>query len=327
MSLEDTKTLPPAWFRRAMTAPCESRFVEVAGCPIHYLRWGDPQRPGLVLVPGSGGHAHWFSHVAPLLADQFHVVAMDLAGCGDSGHRNSYSLDLIISEIMAVCADSGMLAADVPPILVGHSIGGQFIVRTAIAHGEALLGVIAVDALRYTKLAKDSASKAFDGPRPASRPPRIYPTRESAVARFRLHPDPAVPIEAAYVLDHIARHSVRAVEGGWSWKFDNALTSVVSLGLELKDALRGLRCHAAAIYGESTHLADETVVEAMTAITHGEVPVFVIPGTSHYPMIDSPFVFVAAVKGIALTWVAAVKLLLSSDPASGKCVNGGESPQ
>jgi pimeloyl-ACP methyl ester carboxylesterase len=294
----------PEWFERALKAPHDSRFVDVSGCPIHYLRWGDPSRPGLLFVPGSGGHAHWFSHVAPLFADQFHVVAMDISGCGDSGRRDSYAQELVVAEIMAVAADSGILQEDVRPTLVGHSVGGQFAVRTALAHGEQFLGVIAVDSLRYARLAKDSAVKALDGPRPAPRPARVYGDFDEAVARFRLSPGPQVPIESSYVLDHIARQSLCRVEGGWSWKHDSALASIVTLGIELKDSLTSLRCNAAAVYGEHTHLADETLLEIMEAITEGEVPVFRIPGASHYPMIDSPIAFVAAIKGVALAWFA-----------------------
>jgi len=297
--------MTPEWFQRSIASPYDTRFVEVAGCAIHYLRWGDSKKPGLLLLPGTGGHAHWFSHVAPLFADQFHVVSMDTAGCGDSGRRERYTRDLIVSEVMAVCADSGMLSADRPPILVGHSVGGQHVVRAAIAHGKSLLGVIAVDALRYAELAHDPAVRALDGTRRAARPPPVYPDYESAVARFRLSPPPEVEIHTDYVLNHIARHSVREVEGGWTWKFDIALLSDLSLGLELKDALRELRCHSAAIYGENTHLADHTLLERMTAVTNGEIPVFVIPGSTHYPMIDSPLAFVSAIKGIALTWIAA----------------------
>jgi pimeloyl-ACP methyl ester carboxylesterase len=287
-----------------LNAPRDSRFIDVSGCPIHYLRWGDPSRPGLLFVPGSGGHAHWFSHVTPLFADQFHVVAMDIGGCGDSGRRDSYTQELVVAEIMAVAADSGMLQADVRPTLVGHSVGGQFAVRTAIAHGEQLLGVIAVDALRYARLAKDSAVKALDGPRPPPSPSRIYGNFDEAVARFRLTPTPQIPIESAHVLDHIARQSLCRVDGGWTWKHDSALASIVTLGIELKDCLTSLHCNAAAVYGEHTHLADETLLEIMEAITQGEVPVFRIPGASHYPMIDSPIAFVAAIKGVALAWVA-----------------------
>jgi pimeloyl-ACP methyl ester carboxylesterase len=300
-------TVAPEWFKRSIATPYNSCFVEVAGCSIHYLRWGDANNPGLLLVPGTGGHAHWFSHVAPAFADQFHVVAMDIAGCGDSGRRDHYSHDLIVSEIIGVCADSGMFSATTPPILAGHSVGGQHVVRAAIAHGKSLLGVIAIDALRYTELAHDPAVRAFKGPRPAPRQSPIYPNYESAVARFRLTPPPAIEIQTDYVLDHIARHSLRQVEGGWTWKFDTALTSVSSLGIELKDVLKDLCCYSAAIYGEHTHLTDNTLIPRMTAVTNGEVPIFTIPGSSHYPMIDSPLAFVSAIKGIALAWIAATR--------------------
>jgi hypothetical protein len=45
----------------------------------------------------------------------------------------------------------------------------------------------------------------------------------------------------------------------------------------------------------------------MMTVTNGEVPVFTIPGSSHYPMIDSPLAFVSAIKGIALAWIAAAR--------------------
>ena len=79
----------------------------------------------------------------------------------------------------------------------------------------------------------------------------------------------------------------------------------IGLAFELRDVLKDLKCHAAAIYAEHTHLADETVADRMTELNNGEVPVFVIPGTSHFPAIDSPFAFVAAIKGVVLTWIAA----------------------
>lgn len=304
MNMESKASATPAWFDKALATAVESRFVEVAGCPIHYLRWGDSSRPGLLFVPGTGGHAHWFSHVAPLFADQFNVVAIDIGGCGDSGRREAYSLDLVIAEIMAVCADAGMMDAAVPPIIAGHSVGGQFTVRTALAHGDALLGVIAIDALRYAQLAKDPAIKAFSGPRPAPAPARLHPDRATAVARFRLQPEPLVAIETPYVMDHIAEHSVQEVEGGWTWKFDRTMMSIVSAGLDLKDRLADITCRSAAIYGEITHVADDDVIEKMSDLAHGRMPVFVIPGSGHYPMIDNPIAFVAAVKGVALAWVA-----------------------
>lgn len=297
---------PPAWFTHALATPGESRFVEVAGCAIHYLSWGDVQRPGLLIAPPGGGHARWFDHVAPLFADQFHVVAMDPSGCGDSGRRAAYSRALITAEIEGVLADSGLLAAATPPTLVGHSAGAQAAVRAALACGEQLLGVISIDGLRYARLAKDQAIKILETPgaRPQPRPAKVHATYEEAVGRFRLSPTPLMEVGNGFIVDHIARQSYRQVEGGWASKYDAAQGETITLAFELLDALKDLRCNAAAIYSEHTHLADETAPAAVAAATDGRVVSFRIPGTSHYPMIDSPFAFVAAVKGVALAWIA-----------------------
>lgn len=281
-----------------------SREVEVDGCPIHYLQWGERSDPGLVLIAPSGAHAHWFDHVAPLLAERFNVAAIDLAGCGDSGRRESYTREAISAEIMAVCGDAGMMAGPGKPVLVGHSAGAQYAMRAAIAHGADLLGVIAVDGLRYARLAKDHAVKVLEGERAPPRPPRVYPTLEEAVERFRLMPQPLVPVEAPEILGHIARHSYRESEGGWVSKYDPAHGATIDLALELVAALRGLECRAAAIFAEHTHLADETAAEVIGAASGGRTVVFTIPGTTHYPFIDSPAAYVAAILGVTLAWVA-----------------------
>ena len=106
---------------------------------------------------------------------------------------------------------------------------------------------------------------------------------------------------------HIARHSFRQVDGSWTAKFDAAQTATISLALELKDALKDLGCRSAAIYGELTHLADETAPAAIAAASHGRTTAFILPGTAHYPLIDSPLAFVAAVKAVALSWIAEFK--------------------
>lgn len=304
MNGDVTGAAPPSWFVRAIATAGESRFVEVKGCQIHYLRWGNPRRPGLLLVPASGGHAHWYAHVAPLLADQFHVVSIDIAGCGDSGRRATYSTEQIVEEIIAVCADSGMFEAAMPPVLLGHSGGAQFALRAAIAHDSKLLGVISIDGLRYTRLAKDNGVAILDGPRPTPRPAKVYASFGEAVSRFRLSPAPQVPIGHAYIVDHIARLSYRPVEGGWSLKYDPAQILALTLSLDIKDRLATLRCRAAAVYAQHTHIADETVCDALDAVTGGTVPVFVMPETSHYPPIDSPLAFVSVVKALMLSWIA-----------------------
>src|SRR5438876_691854 len=69
----------PEWFTRAVTHPRKDCEAEVAGCPIHYLRWGDSGKPGLLLVHGSGAHAHWWDFIAPYFSEHYCVAAIDLS--------------------------------------------------------------------------------------------------------------------------------------------------------------------------------------------------------------------------------------------------------
>ena len=79
----------PRWFRDALAATPRDREIEVEGTPIHYLEWGEPDRPGLVFVHGGAAHAHWWSPIAPLFLREYRVVALDLSGHGDSGRREA----------------------------------------------------------------------------------------------------------------------------------------------------------------------------------------------------------------------------------------------
>ncbi len=81
----------PQWFYRALATPFDENTIDVDGVPIHYLEWGHRDQPGLVLVHGGAAHAHWWTFLAPMFAENWPVVALDLSGHGDSGRREIYS--------------------------------------------------------------------------------------------------------------------------------------------------------------------------------------------------------------------------------------------
>ena len=240
----------PRWFEDALRAPRESREVDVDGCRIHYLSWGEPDRPGLVLVHGGGAHAEWWSFLAPLLTRGYHVVALDLSGHGDSGHRPEYSPQVWGSEILAVARHSGMSA---PPVVVGHSLGGLITIVTAAQHGEALAGAVIVDS-PVRRPAPESEKMRYAA---SFRNPKTYPDRQSALDHFRLVPDQ--PCENRFIIDHVARHSLRERPdgGGWTWKFDPQIFS--GRVPQLSEHLAAVRVRVALFRGDqSTVVPEET---------------------------------------------------------------------
>ncbi len=132
----------PDWFRRALDVPVADGRVEVDGVGVHYLAWGEPDRRGLVFVHGGGAHAHWWTHVAATFAHDFRVVAIDLSGHGDSGHREQYTPEQWADEVMAVAADGAIVGR---PVVIGHSMGGFVTMATAARHADGLSGVIICD--------------------------------------------------------------------------------------------------------------------------------------------------------------------------------------
>ena len=59
-----------------------SRFVEAAGLRWHVQEFGRPEAPVLLLLHGTGAATHSWRGLAPLLAQDFFVIAPDLPGHG-----------------------------------------------------------------------------------------------------------------------------------------------------------------------------------------------------------------------------------------------------
>src|SRR5260370_32852172 len=90
---EDDVANGPAWFSAALADAPQERVTTAEGAAISYRVWGRPDDRGIVLVHGGGAHSRWWDHIGPLLAKGWRVAALDLSGHGDSGRRDSHTLD------------------------------------------------------------------------------------------------------------------------------------------------------------------------------------------------------------------------------------------
>lgn len=279
----------PAWFEEALAAPRDHFYTSVAGARVSYWRWGPSGRPGLILVHGGGAHAHWWDHIAPWLVTKGRsVVAVDLSGHGDSDHRPGYTLEQWAEEIWAVGEHAGICG---PPTLIGHSLGGWSATVAAAAHGSDVGGLILVDARVIDPLGTDGAIP----PRREKWPPRVYPSLEEVLGRYR--PEPAQEDNLAFVVRWLARNSARPVEGGWVWKFDPSVLSQQRPG---RAALERLRCRLCLVRGQHG-LVDPGVVSAVEEVL-GDVPVVEVPAAGHHLMLDHPLSLVTALRSVLELW-------------------------
>ncbi len=281
---------PPGWFLRALDADVEDRTVEVDGCPIHYLRWGDDGRPGLVMVHGGAAHAHWWAHIAPLVGSEYTVAAIDLSGHGDSGRRDHYDLTAWCHEVMAV-ADHA--AFDGAPILVGHSMGGFVSIATAANYPDGPAGIVILDSPVVHRDPEVEAGRRGED----FRDPKTYPDVATAVARFRTVP-PQAHYEP-YIMENVATRSLRPVDGGWTWKFDPAI--FLPTRRDAADMLSEVRCRVALFrsqYGLVTPDIGEFMYEQLGRVA----PVIELPEAGHHPMLDVPLLLITGLRTLLADW-------------------------
>lgn len=289
----------PFWFDRALATPSEPGDVLVDGVNIHYETWGEPGKPGIVLVHGSNAHLEWWRFVAPFLADQFRVAALDSSGNGDSGWRERYTGKVLGDEVMAVCEAAGLGDR---PFVAGHSFGGFTVLETGHYHGTRLGGILFLD---FTVAPPEhyvewGLRAEREGVQP-KRKTRVYEDKATALGRFRYLPEQ--PVTHAAVRDYIAEKSLRPVDGGWTWKFDPGLFDYLEMGIDQRDKYAALPCRTAVILGEDSQDEGAFFADYMAAITRGKLPIFKIPGTYHHLTFDEPVAVAMAIKALCLDWI------------------------
>jgi pimeloyl-ACP methyl ester carboxylesterase len=124
-----------------IVAGSTSRRVKLEGIDFHYLEWGDSAHPHMVLLHGLTGHAHIWDHMAPHLAERFHLLALDQRGHGDSGHADSYTTREFADDIEALREHWRIERF----VLMGLSMGGHNGIAYASQHPERVERLIVID--------------------------------------------------------------------------------------------------------------------------------------------------------------------------------------
>lgn len=275
----------PEWFDWAVSQPRRSHFTDSDGTRIHYASWnaGDTDKPGLLFAHGFLGHSHWWDFIAPFFTERFRVFALDLSGMGDSEARGVYLGDSFVSDIAAVLRDAGIA----PGIVVGHSFGGSRLLQACALVPEVIRRAIVLDS--YFTL--DGELHPPGDRRPAPRP---YPDEATGITRFRLMP----PQDCApWLMDYLARHSLRQTDAGWVWRFDPMLRHLPPPDGNQR-LLRRLKVQVDYVHAEcSAVVSAERARGIVAAISNARGPV-TLARAHHHLMLDQPLALIGVLRAL-----------------------------
>jgi pimeloyl-ACP methyl ester carboxylesterase len=205
---------------------------------LHYVDWGNPDKPLMILVHGGRDHCRNWDWVALELRKHYHVIAPDLRGHGDSDWAigSGYSMIDYVVDLAQLVEALG----NHPLTLIGHSLGGGIVLQYTGVFPKLVREVVSIEGLgppphmiRSTPAHKRMANWVGEMQALARRKVREYPSIEAALARMR-EANPHLSVEQAR---HLTIHGVKRNENGtFSWKFDNYVHATSPYQFNLKDA-------------------------------------------------------------------------------------------
>ena len=227
---------------------------------LNYIDWGNPDAPPLLLVHGGRDHARSWDWVAEELRNDWHIIAPDLRGHGDSAWSpdGNYEMSAFVYDLAQLIHQLNLTSVTI----VAHSMGGNIATRYAGLYPENVRKLVTIEGLGLSpkmQVERDAVGiqRRFrqwieDKRNAAGRSPKRYPNIEAAYERMKT--------ENSYLTDEQARHLTvhgisRNEDGSWSWKFDNYLNIWAIFDMPREDLMaiwQSITCPMLMMYGANS---------------------------------------------------------------------------
>ena len=267
-----------------------SREFHVGRMRFHYLDWGNRDRPTIVFLHGGALNAHTWDLCCLALRDDFHCVALDQRGHGDSdwAHDADYSIGASLADTKGVVDHLGLDKF----ILVGMSLGAINSLAFATAHPERLSHLVIIDA--GPEMRRPGSSRIRDFVNEVQETVTVEAIIEKAL-KFNPRRDPQI-------LRRSLMHNLRQQEdGSWRWKYDRSRFQRLDHEVHraeragLADGLAAIACPTLVVRGgESDVFHEEDAVRLADRLPHGRH--VTIPRAGHTVQGDNPKDLVAELR-------------------------------
>jgi pimeloyl-ACP methyl ester carboxylesterase len=260
------------------------RFVTVDGLRIHYLDWGAPEKPPLIMLHGIGRVAHTFDHIAPHFVSRYHVMAVDMRGHGDSGWdpKGAYLVEDYVKDIEGLAEQLRLRNI----VVWGNSTGGRVAQVFAGLHPDLVAAVISEDVgpERPSQLADNVARQLKQEDATG------WASEEELLTQLKT----SYPRTSEEILRSLSHYGTKIrADGRVIWKRDPAIANGF-VPTELWRFVRQIKPPIIYILGgRSTVVPVATQEELKKALPQAEIAT--VPGTGHYPSEESPAQFLAII--------------------------------
>ncbi len=269
---------------------------------LHYVDWGNEDAPPLLLIHGGRDHCRNWDWVASNLRKDYHVIAPDLRGHGDSQWMvgGGYLHIDYVYDIAQLVQQKHMS----PVTVMGHSLGGSISLIYAGLYPETVAKLISIEGMGAPPRWSHSGSTPKVESRLqnwinnlrhlSSRVPRKYASLEEAFHRMQTE-NPHLTEEQAR---HLTVHGSNQNEDGtYSWKFDNYVRTFAPIGLtddEIQSLYARITCPTLLVYGKESWASDP--IKDGRATVFRDVQVAGIDAAGHWSHHDQLDVFMRIVR-------------------------------
>jgi esterase len=268
----------------------ESHDVRANGIRLHYLDWGNKHLPPMVFLHGGALTAHTWDLVCLALRNDFHCIALDQRGHGDSDWSDEadYSIGAQLCDTTGFVDALGLDRF----VLVGMSLGAINSLAFAIAHPERLSNLVIIDA--GPEMRRPGSSRIRDFVNEVQETVTIEAIIEKAL-KFNPRRDPIV-------LRRSLMHNLRQqADGSWKWKYDTRRFKALDQEAHraeraaLADGLARIACPTLIVRGgDSDVFHEEDGIRLAQRLPDGRF--VTVPNAGHTVQGDNPKGLVAELR-------------------------------